>query len=104
VAVNSDYLTMKNDFPRSPASRRLSPAAQDTRWTGPEAYCPATSLERFSNFGRCFRKDDTDIACVRNIAKEAGPFAVALIDALTPRLRRAQVTAARRQVEPPPLP
>lgn len=44
------------------------------------------------------------IACIRGYAKDAGAFAVLLIDALTPRMRRAMVAAARSKAEPPPLP
>ncbi len=46
----------------------------------------------------------SDVTRIRDEAKLHGPFAVRIIDDLLPRIRRAQVDAKRRLVEPPPVP
>lgn len=53
---------------------------------------------------RCLPAELPDILMVRNVAKETGPEALTLIDALIPLLRREQVRKARGQADPPPLP
>jgi hypothetical protein len=53
---------------------------------------------------RCLVMAYPEIAMIRGYAKEAGAFAVLLIDALTPRMRRAMVATARRKAGPPHLP
>jgi hypothetical protein len=53
---------------------------------------------------RCLTMELPDILMIRNLAKEASPEALRLIDTLTPLLRRDMVRRVRAQGEPPPVP
>jgi hypothetical protein len=58
----------------------------------------------FDMVRRCLVRDWSNIAMIRNYARQVSKFAVELVDALTPRIRREMVEEVRRKVDPPPLP
>jgi hypothetical protein len=45
-----------------------------------------------------------EIAMVRGQARQVSKFAVEMVDALLPRIRRKMIEEVRRKIEPPPLP